>query len=74
MKLLKICNKSFLLSKKIETFLRKLLILSKSGNDAYSRGWGKGNVIVVVMTHCVPKSICDSPLTNNVSSIIAYNK
>ena len=32
-----------------------------SGNDANGRGWGD-HLVCVIITHCVRKSICDSPL------------
>ena len=40
-------------------FLENYWFCQKSGNDAYSRGGGY--VILVIMTHCVRKSIFDSP-------------
>ena len=34
-----------------------------SGNEAYDRGcWG--HLVCIIMTHCVRKSICDSPLSS----------
>ena len=53
----------------LKHFLENYRFCRKSGNYAYSRWWGMGHVISVILTHCVRKLICDSSLitcTNHV--------
>ena len=52
---IKRCRSSVFAVKDIQTFLRKLLISWKSGNDANSNSC----VSYVIMMQCVQKSICD---------------
>ena len=49
----------------MKIFLENYRFCRKSGNYTYSRGWVGGHVIYVIMTHCIRKSICDSPLMFN---------
>ena len=44
-----------------------------SGNGTYSRGW-KDNFISVMMTHCLRRSICDSPLDYHILQWNIYRK
>ena len=51
----------------LKHFLENYVFCRKSGNDTCSRRWarGEGHVVCVIMTHCVQKSICDSPLISS---------
>ena len=55
------CNLFFCCQGQFKYFLENYRFCQKSGNDAYSRGWGN-HVVCVIMRYCVRKSICDSPL------------
>ena len=61
----------------LKTSCRKLSILSKFWlNDAHGQGWWAGGELVwVIMTHCVRKSICDYWLKNidpDICSILIF--
>ena len=52
-------------------FLEKYQCWRKSRNESYIRGWG--DVICVIMTNCVRKSICDSINLSHEKHVIVKN-
>ena len=56
------CNLPYLLSSTFETLFTNISILSKSLEMMYIVGSGEWSCCCVIMTHCLRKSICDSPL------------
>ena len=56
------CNLHYLLSNTFETFFRNISILSKSLKIMYIVGGGECSRYCVIMTHCLRKWICDSPI------------
>ena len=52
---------AFFILKTFKFFLENYLFCRKSGNDVNSKGLGL-YIISVIMTQCLRKSICDSPL------------
>ena len=58
---------AFFIIKTFKIFLKNHRFCQKSGNDANSKEWGDhGHGPCVIMTQCVQKSICDSPVITRV--------